>query len=255
MIKNHLSVDLECHATVPVTPESPWLSDQQQQAHSAPSSAPPGFHWKDKNASETADKTTDIWDGALFNLPGETNGFTLFPEVNLQSLANSLGYSRLFDFDNASETNKAGGSASPDQSGDKIFQKLQGELLSYSEESARLKEAQQQQWRKEMKNNAEMTPLHLACSHNDPCLKTIRMLAETWPEFLERTDADGRTPLHVACDHGAPLEAVQFLVDKFSSAVMTADKFGNTPLHLACEKKGSYEVIQCLAATFSESSK
>ena len=263
------TVDLEDQtaAAVQVTPESTaWQSEKQQQPSNLTSSTndgangiaipPPGFNspddfgiWNHRKEATTScinipSIYSEPWEEGFFrsytndkiSSATETKISSAFPTVNLQSLATSMGYGRLFDFDD--------GCANPPG---KTLQELQGELLSHSEERTRLMKSQQEQWRKDMKNNAEQTPLHLACANSDPCAKTIQLLADSWPASLEQLNSNGQAPLHVACaNNKISLNVIELLVEKFDEALNLTDKFGNTPLHVACQKSSPYEVIQYL---------
>lgn len=169
----------------------------------------------------------------------ELEDCSLFPDVNLQSLAVSMGYDHLLgEADNEDRMFKL--------RQDKCLENLQAELFTDSQESTRLMEEQQVKFRKSMSNNDQRTPLHLACAHDVPCLETIQLLIDTWPSSTGKQDKNGRTPLHIACAHKAPQKIIRLLVEKNVSVVSMRDKVGNTPLHIACEQKCSYAVIRIL---------
>jgi hypothetical protein len=96
--------------------------------------------------------------------------------------------------------------------------------------------------------------LHLACINNAP-LEVVQYLVEKWPEAV-MTTTDGSLPLHYACYNKAPLEVIQYLVEQWPKSVMTTmDEDGKLPLHVACRYTAPLEVIQYLVKQWPEAVK
>jgi hypothetical protein len=78
-------------------------------------------------------------------------------------------------------------------------------------------------------------------------IDVIELAYNTHPQAIhEAEEESGWSPLHSACYKKAPLEVVQFLVERNPVALETADNNGQLPLHLACRFKASLDVVQYL---------
>jgi ankyrin repeat protein len=88
-------------------------------------------------------------------------------------------------------------------------------------------------------------PLHFACSNKAP-LEVVQFLVERNPATLEMANDMGWLPLHYACSNKASLEVVQFLVERNPASLGMADTDGRLPLHFACSNKASVEGVQLL---------
>jgi ankyrin repeat protein len=56
-------------------------------------------------------------------------------------------------------------------------------------------------------------------------------------------DAHGHSPLHFVCSNKAPLEVVQFLVERNPASLGMANISGFLSLHIACSNKAPLEVV------------
>jgi hypothetical protein len=98
--------------------------------------------------------------------------------------------------------------------------------------------------------------LQSACSEQPQQVDTIRFLVEACPEAVKVPNGDGSLPLHFACANKAPLELIQYLVEKGGShAVQTMNVNGHLPLHYACARAASLEVIEYLVDRWGEAVK
>ena len=95
--------------------------------------------------------------------------------------------------------------------------------------------------------------IHSACERQVPSAEVITLLADCYPEGLQKADKTGNLPLHSVLERGdsAPVEAIRHLLKKFPGATKVKDKDGNTPLHCAfhCMKKSLVEVVGLLLDT------
>jgi ankyrin repeat protein len=84
-------------------------------------------------------------------------------------------------------------------------------------------------------------PLHLAAAFAP--LQVVQVLSD---QALKERDADVWLPLHVAAVFVAPLQVVQFILDRYPQALSKADDCGLLPLHVAA-KASELEVVKLLA--------
>jgi ankyrin repeat protein len=94
--------------------------------------------------------------------------------------------------------------------------------------------------------------LHFACANKAP-LELIQFLVEKGGSHtVQATNVNGHLPLHYACIRAASLEVIVYLVSLWVEAVTSADKDGDFPLHMACEANARLEVVQYLVEQWSE---
>lgn len=74
---------------------------------------------------------------------------------------------------------------------------------------------------------------------NDAPIETLQFLIEKYPEGVSATTEDGWLPLHFSCVHGAPSARIEFLLDCFPGGVLAANEDGDLPLHLALSEAAS----------------
>jgi ankyrin repeat protein len=98
-------------------------------------------------------------------------------------------------------------------------------------------------------------PLHFACANKAP-LELIQFLVEKGGRHsVQTTNINGNLPLHFACASAASLEVVQFLVEQWSEAIKSADHSGYLPLHHACKNRLPLDVVEFLVDEWPEAVK
>lgn len=83
----------------------------------------------------------------------------------------------------------------------------------------------------------EVLPIHCGWSRPD-CIQIAQRLLAIYDEGVRLPNEEGYMPLHIAIMFGAPLEAVQFLVEAYPNGLHTRTSNGiaNLPIHLACSR-------------------
>lgn len=76
--------------------------------------------------------------------------------------------------------------------------------------------------------------VHFVCRFQAPTF-IVRIVAQTYGESLQCTDALGRFPIHIACAWGASPETIEFLLDEYPIAASIQDNEGKAPIHHLCQ--------------------
>ena len=82
-----------------------------------------------------------------------------------------------------------------------------------------------------------LLPLHLSVYGSDPCLNTLQLLLNIYPEAVLIKSNDGKTPLHVCVDGKSRpcIEAIQLLLKYGNDAASITTKIGKLPIHLVAD--------------------
>jgi ankyrin repeat protein len=95
----------------------------------------------------------------------------------------------------------------------------------------------------DVEDNAGKLPLHLIGLKTT--IEAVTVLVEASASSISARDQSRRLPLHVAVVNGAPLDVLEFLVDKYDAALNLADSNGYLPIHHAVKQKP----VECDLAT------
>ena len=70
--------------------------------------------------------------------------------------------------------------------------------------------------------------IHSACERTLPATEVITLLADRYPEGLQKADKTGNLPLHSVLERGdaAPVEAIRHMLRKFPGATKVKDRDG-----------------------------
>lgn len=91
-----------------------------------------------------------------------------------------------------------------------------------------------------------MLPLAIACKNQLP-FEVVNRLVQLCPEALHSLDFKRLLPLHHAlCSSSASLEVVRLLIDTYPMSMRAYDDMGRAPIHVACMCRAPLQVVQFL---------
>jgi len=71
------------------------------------------------------------------------------------------------------------------------------------------------------------------------CARTEKDFAAS----VKKNESWERLSLHCACEKNAPLQVLEFLVQKYPDSVKKKETWGKLPLHCACENNAPLQVL------------
>jgi hypothetical protein len=95
-------------------------------------------------------------------------------------------------------------------------------------------------------------PLHIVVDRNNPCIETVKLVIQAYPEGASTRRGVGRLPIHYAVFYDQPnLEVVKYLLEVDPSGAQTTDVYGRLPLHYAVDRsKPHLPVVKYLLSIF-----
>jgi ankyrin repeat protein len=101
-----------------------------------------------------------------------------------------------------------------------------------------------------IKDKEGLTPLHLSCSAEQPCLEAVAAMSEACPEACVALCSMGKTPLHKAIENGCSLLIIKELIWNNAKSLRIPDDRGRIPLHQAVFHKADVKILKVLVKKF-----
>ena len=97
----------------------------------------------------------------------------------------------------------------------------------------------------EWKGEAEIYPIHQACSSPTVPLELIDTLLFAYPDGINKTESNmKRNCLHIAVRAGVADEIIEYFLSEYPSLVYKSDEEGRIPLHYAISNGCSNEIVR-----------